>query len=43
MENIPGKMDGTNDSVRQSSGVFIFDREQEVSNSSGEYMKAEGH
>ena len=42
MENIPGKMDGTNDSVRQSSGVFIFDREQEVSNSSGEYMKAEG-
>ena len=42
MENIPGKMDGTNDSVRQSSGVFILDRELEVSSNSGEYMKAEG-
>ncbi len=42
MENIPGKMDGTNDSVRQSSGVFILDRELEVSSNSGEYMKPEG-
>lgn len=41
IENIPGKMDGTNDAVRQSSGVFILDRELEVNKSNGEYMKSE--
>ncbi len=34
-------MDGTNDAVRQSSGVFILDRELEVNKSNGEYMKSE--
>lgn len=43
VDNIPGKTDGTNDSVRQSSGVFIIDRELEVNKSNGEYMKAEGN
>lgn len=42
IENITGKIDGSNDSIRQSSGVFVIDRELEVNNSSGEYTKAEG-
>ena len=42
IENIPGKMDGNNEAVRQSIGVFILDRELEVNNSNGEYIKAEG-
>jgi len=43
IESIPGKIDGNNNSVKQSSGVFIIDRELETSNSSGEYIKAEGN
>jgi hypothetical protein len=35
-------MDGNNEAVRQSIGVFILDRELEVNNSNGEYIKAEG-
>ena len=42
IEGIPGKNDGTNDSIKQSSGTFVLDRELEVNNSSGEYTKAEG-
>lgn len=42
IENIPGKSDGNNEAVKQSSGVFVLDRELETSNSSGEYIKAEG-
>ena len=42
IENIPGKNDGNNEAVKQCSGVFIIDREIQTSNSSGEYIKAEG-
>ena len=42
IEGITGKNDGTNDSIKQSSGTFVLDRELEVNNSSGEYTKTEG-